>query len=65
MMTIAKPINGKYKGDMCAKERVPLFNIEIFNHFLGTLCDQKKTSKCSFSLDLMFVNIIYLHQVNK
>jgi hypothetical protein len=47
-MTTTKTINGKYKGDMCKKERVPLFNIEIFNRFLGTLCDQKKPQNVHF-----------------
>lgn len=41
-MTITKTINGRYKGDMCKKEMVPLFDIEILNHILGTLCDEKK-----------------------
>jgi hypothetical protein len=26
---------------MCKKEMVPLFDIEIFNHFLGILSDEK------------------------
>jgi hypothetical protein len=47
-MTITKTINGRYKGDMCKKEMVPLFDIEIFNQFLGTLRDEKKPQNVHF-----------------